>query len=377
MEIEALRGVAVILAVISHGGNLLFWSHLVEESRLAFWGGVDIFFAISGYVIASAFGERIRCAAEHGTYIRETSAFFVRRLFRIWPTSWLWILVPLILSVTFNVSGIFGSPDANLADLKAIVLNVANIHFAACQAQTDGALLCGNNGQYWSLSLEEQFYLLFPLLVLLPRKGFLLLTAIVLISWQAALIKMYWTAPFLYLLRIDSIFLGVSLAWLASTSTYGTFEPKWAKGRFALPILTTMLLLAPLGGGFWPYTMIISLTGASMVWLASYDRGHLIGKGFARNVLAWIGARSFAIYLIHNPVFWFTREFWLRREATAHYDYHVTALFVGTALPLTLILAELNYRILEAPLRKLGGRIAGNIVYRKQRPLLADESAAR
>ncbi|WP_080492229.1 acyltransferase family protein [Burkholderia ubonensis] len=358
-EIEALRGVAVILAVISHVGNLLFWSDRIEKSQLAFWGGVDVFFAISGFVIASAFAQRIRYANEHGNFIREVGAFFVRRIFRIWPTAWLWILVMLFMSLHFNATGIFGSPEANIADLKSIVLNIANIHFAICLDQTDGARLCGSNGQYWSLSVEEQFYLMFPLLILLPRNWFFWLTALVVIGWQAALIAMDWQAPFLYLMRVDSIFLGVALAWFASCRAYKTLEPSYAKGLYAMPVLTFLLLVSRYHPGeYRPYTMMVSLIGAVMVWMASYDRSYLIGEGWARHLLAWIGARSFAIYLIHNPVFWFTRELWLRRMPTAHYDHHFTPLFVCTALPLILILAEVNYRIVEQPLRALGSRIA-------------------
>src|SRR5579859_1235266 len=113
-EIEALRGAAVMLAVFSHGGNLLFWSDRIEKSLLAFWGGVDIFFAISGFVIATAFAQRIRHANEHGNFARTIGAFFVRRIFRIWPTAWLWIGVVLLLSIGFNSTGIFSTPAANV-----------------------------------------------------------------------------------------------------------------------------------------------------------------------------------------------------------------------------------------------------------------------
>jgi peptidoglycan/LPS O-acetylase OafA/YrhL len=366
-EIEALRGVAIILAVISHAGNLLVWTNRIEQSQLAFWGGVDIFFVISGFVIASAFAQHIAHARESGNFIGATGSFFVRRIFRIWPTAWLWISVTLLLSIYFNATGIFGTPAANISDLVSIVLNVSNIHFARCISQTDGALLCGNNAQYWSLSVEEQFYILFPLLILLPRKAFYCLTALVVIGWQAAFFCTHWKSTTLFLMRPDSIFLGVSLAWFAAGSRCRDIEPRWSKGRLALPVLALIFLITPVHTGpYRPYTMMVSVVGASMVWMASYDRSRLIADGWVRMALAWVGARSFAIYLIHNPVFWFTRELWARVRPGAAFDHHYAIPFLATALPMLLLLAEINYRVIEMPLRGVGARLANLLSQKKK-----------
>ncbi|KVP40825.1 acyltransferase family protein [Burkholderia ubonensis] len=360
LEIEALRGIAVILAIISHLGNLLYWSDGIEQSQVAFWGGVDIFFAISGFVIANAFARRMRSARAQGEFFREVGAFWVRRVFRIWPTAWLWIVITLAMSVAFNRSGVFGTPEANVSDLIAIVANVSNIHFARCLDQS--TLLCGNNGQYWSLAVEEQFYLLFPLLILLPRKWLVCLATLVVVGWQVALMAMHWQSPYLYLMRVDSIFLGVALAYFAGTAHYQKWRPTWAANRFAAPLILLVLLMAPVHtSDYRPYTMMVSIAGSVLVWLASYDRGYLLGEGLVRRVLTWIGARSFALYLAHNPVFWFTRELWTRIQPGTTFDHTYAIPFLATAIPLMLVLADLNYRLIESPLRRIGARLASRV----------------
>jgi len=360
LEIEALRGIAVILAIVSHLGNLLFWTDGIEQSQVAFWGGVDVFFAISGFVIAKAFAGRMRSARAQGEFFREVGAFWVRRVFRIWPTAWLWIFLALVMSIVFNRSGVFGTPDANMSDLVAIVANVSNIHFARCLSQS--TLLCGNNGQYWSLAVEEQFYLIFPLLILLPRKWFICLAAVLVIGWQAALMALHWQSPYLYLMRVDSIFLGVSLAYFAGTASYLKWRPTWAGNRIAAPVILLALLMAPVHtSDYRPYTMMVSIAGAVLVWLASYDQGYLLTDGRLRRALAWLGARSFALYLAHNPVFWFTRELWSRMQPGIAFDHTYAIPFLATAIPMMLLLSDLNYRFIESPLRRLGARVAKRI----------------
>jgi peptidoglycan/LPS O-acetylase OafA/YrhL len=87
IEIEALRGIAVIIAVISHLGSLLVWNDYFGKTSLAFWGGVDIFFCISGFVITTAFRDRIILAKLSGDYKREVKSFFIRRIYRIIPSA--------------------------------------------------------------------------------------------------------------------------------------------------------------------------------------------------------------------------------------------------------------------------------------------------
>ncbi|WP_460164246.1 acyltransferase family protein [Pseudomonas sp. S2_F03] len=361
-EIEALRAIAVFLPVLGHMGNLLYWNPTIGQITLGLWAGVDIFFCISGYVIANAFYKTFYSTArreDKTRFVKEVVSFYIRRAYRILPSAWLWIAVVCVCSVFFNQSGIFGALKANLFDALSIVLSLSNFHFASCYVHTLGDKLCGNNSIYWSVSLEEQFYFLFPFLFFLRIRWISILTGVILL---ATAIMYYMITPMTYVLfsRVDGILLGVGLAIFQNTKTYHLIQPTFLKNGImkyvAAPFLVLCILMIPAYGGVVPFVFtLVSIMCVILVWVGSYNAGYLFPSGTYRKVLAYIGTRSFAIYLIHNPVFWATREIWFRIEGPeAQFNGSDTVRFLATAIVLIVVLCEANYRLIENPLRKRG-----------------------
>lgn len=361
LEIEALRAIAVFLPVIGHLGNLLFWYPEIGNWSYGLWAGVDIFFCISGYVIANAFYKGFYASArlkDKSTFVKEMVSFYIRRAYRIMPSAMLWILIVCVLSVTFNQTGIFTTLKKNIFDGLSIAMFTSNIHFASCYLSTLGNKVCGSNGIYWSISLEEQFYFLFPFLFFLRMRWIFWLAAAVLIGTGLA----YFNFTMLYVLytRMDGIMLGVCLAIFRNTTAYSLIEPKFlANGLakyFTAIALIGSILIVPSSGGVVPFVFtMVTLLCTVTVWISSYQRNYLFPEGKIRNILAYIGARSFAIYLVHNPAFWLTREIWSRIEGVGfefNADYNIR--FCLTAIILIAIFSELNYRFVEKPLRKRG-----------------------
>ncbi|CAE6812248.1 hypothetical protein R70006_05813 [Paraburkholderia domus] len=358
-ELQALRAIAVLLVVVSHIPALFVWDvDRWTRFRTGMWVGVDIFFAISGYVIARGLMPRIQ-GKRGEPFWCEVFSFWVRRFYRIAPSAWLWLLVPLAIGLSFKYVDAAQLTGKNISDVVSVLFHVKNIQDFDC-AQRGG--ICGDFGIYWSLSLEEQFYLLFPFVVLVARRRIVPVIG-VLILVQFFLWRPQWgTLP--AFLRTDALLFGVLIAIFERSPIYRLVEPKFADSWVRYPLAIALVFGTVAFARYeitWFYTGIIAMIAAIIIWICSYDRGYFLGKSPIRTLLEWIGERSFAIYLIHMPAYWMTREIWERRVHGVPVTSTYTLRFALTALVLICVLADLNFRFVETPLRRKGKRQAAAI----------------
>jgi peptidoglycan/LPS O-acetylase OafA/YrhL len=104
----------------------------------------------------------------------------------------------------------------------------------------------------------------------------------------------------------------------------------------------------------------------AIVWVASYNGDYVLPRGRLKRAACWMGARSYGIYLIHVPAYYAAREIWFRlAPAVVGPGLHHMAILIATATPLTFLLAELNFRFVEDPLRRRGAQIAERMAQRK------------
>ncbi|AVK02761.1 MULTISPECIES: acyltransferase family protein [Pseudomonas aeruginosa group] len=356
-DIEVLRAVAVLFVVLQHAqGNLFSWSSPALEWFYTFIGGsfgVDLFFAISGFVIARDLLPRLQASGSRRQAWYILLAFWVRRAWRLWPSAWLWLAVILGLCWGFNQSGVFGSLRANAEATLAALLQVANVRFAL----TFGEGEIGVSFVYWSLSLEEQFYLLFPLLALLGRRYVLpVVLALIFLQCFAPRLQSLW----LMMLRTDALAYGILIAMIHERFTAGRV-PAWLHGRHLSRLLLVLALLClTLLASRLPvpsFSMgLIALLCAGLVWMAAYDANLICPPGLLKRLLIWIGNRSYAIYLIHVPAFFFTRELFYRLYPEEHVGPAYFFPYLVVSVGLILMFSELNYRWVESPFRRFGAR---------------------
>lgn len=364
-DIELLRGLAVLFVIAQHAhGNLISWSNPHVEafySYFQFGCGVDLFFAISGFVIARNLVPMLATCRTPVEFARAALGFWVRRAWRLLPSGWIWLAVILVASLAFNRSGLFGSFRTNFEATVAAVLDVANFRFAAAF----GNFQYGASFPYWSLSLEEQFYLFFPFLIFIARRW--LPTVLALGVLTQLFIE---RTPLLMVVRTDALMLGILVALWSRDEAYRLFEPRFlGQSRVArgAALAGLLLLAAALDGSgrriVWFPVGLIALVSAVLVLIASFDRDYLMRDGAIKRALLWVGGRSYGLYLLHVPVMFGVRELWLRLDIQpAHGRGWAMALF---ALGLTGVLAELNFVLVEAPLRARGARIADAIAGRR------------
>jgi peptidoglycan/LPS O-acetylase OafA/YrhL len=173
-------------------------------------------------------------------------------------------------------------------------------------------------------------------------------------------------------IRSDGLLLGVLIAIWSQRPAYRLFEPTALLSHRALRLILLAILLVALAAVGSDHLHIVSFSfgvvaaiSAVLVWLASYDRDYLCPPGWAKQALVWTGSRSYALYLIHVPAFRAAREIWFRLEPAGTVFGPSYKLRLGlTALVLILVLVELNYRLIELPLRARGARIANRLASR-------------
>ena len=170
-DIEILRAIAVLAVMVNHLHMLFPYSsevHKLVAQNFQLSVGVDLFFVISGYVITRS----IAGSLDVGVVSPKTLilSFWVKRIFRLLPAAWFWLAI--IAAYTFFAGNPFGVRQEfseSIIPVVASFLNVMNFYSAYCVANQDDTLFCGIfyiHGHFWSLSLEEQFYLVFILSML-------------------------------------------------------------------------------------------------------------------------------------------------------------------------------------------------------------------
>jgi peptidoglycan/LPS O-acetylase OafA/YrhL len=370
-DIEVLRAIAVLFSVVNHLDLLFPWTagrHPAWERYATLWGGVDLFFCISGFVIARSFlhqrGSLLVADKSWRGFLAAAGPFWIRRAWRILPSAWLWLAVAVLCSAFFNHSGVWGSLAGNAADALSAVVYLANLHWLNCFH--DAATVCNRVSyglsHYWSLSLEEQFYILFPIGIFLATQRTLLPAILLGILAQFFLPRFSWDP--LWAFRTDALLIGIALALWQGQDSHRRAEPSFL-GRPWLRLPAVLLALAVLA--FLPSpsdplrfsTGLLALQCGLLVWLASYDRGYILGQGWISKIFSWLGARSYALYLIHLPAFLATRALWsaLAPAGTA-FGGSYTLRFALTAFALTALCVEVNFRLVERPLRRQGRRMA-------------------
>lgn len=366
IEIEYLRGIAIVMTVLTHSSQLLpFHSEFFVKLFNVYspWTGVDLFFCISGFVVSKAYLDYFDKNRVEGRYGLAAASFWIRRAYRLLPTAWLWVLIPLAFSILYNQSNAFGSWFDNLRSFTAVATFTGNL-------ANQYGLLLGPNSVYWSLGLEEQFYFIFPLFLLLVTSNrWRVISLLAMIAIQFGLDRNAFAAPpagMLSSFRVDAMMWGILLCLFTRTSLYRELEPTALGAGTIKRLIVTAFLVYMLGAIAaqmiaTPIAVgLIAMTAVIIVWLASYQKGYIYCPGVLSKMLQWFGSRSYALYVIHMFAYHLSTEIWSRvaTERGLTLAQGFTTELVATSILIMLVLSELNFRYVETPLRRKGAEIA-------------------
>src|SRR5467141_4649662 len=344
-KFDGLRGLAILSVLIGHSGFLEALPHagMLEYTRF----GVDLFFVLSGFLITGILTDSR--GSQH--YFRN---FYARRALRIWP------LYYLVLFVAFVVAPLFAPsmrPTA-VSVWPAFVFYVQHIVFAYRSTYPFGL------GATWSLAVEEQFYLTWPVLVFLLKKRTLAIVSVLLVVMSLSLRLFFHVhgAPvgfvhFFTLSRLDSIAFGsLAALWLRSPScTLVRWRTRAYQflGLGAAGVLLARILMHR-NSSIVSYTFLaIAFVGLLGISLTSDPRSSLLGRSLSAGWLRYIGRISYGIYLLHYPLF----ILWARLIGSlGFYQVHKLAgNLVGFAgqIALATIAASISWRFFEEPILRL------------------------
>jgi peptidoglycan/LPS O-acetylase OafA/YrhL len=365
-SLEGLRGLAALLVALFHayvygrwGGLPAQWGVLAQA-----WLFVDLFFVISGFVMAAAYGDRLRTPAMLASYM-------VRRFFRLYPlhlatTASVILAVLAVQSAKWLLAarGIQVGSEAPFAvpffDLDYLGLELVLLQGVGIVAKEI------HNYPSWSISVEFWMYLFFGVAMLLVRTGWLRvmfsagIVAICLAHFMAA-----WAQPAASA-TLDvqglprgllSFFLGVLLSHIwAAVPQPARVAMAGGQATVMLGLLQTGVLLFALwlvarqpALGAWQ--LAIPLVFAALVLVLLPDRG-LFAALLQTAPLQWLGVHSYAIYLTHVTVQ--TVLDWPGRVVPEPAKHLVGLVFVAAVL----LLSMLAHRFVEVPWRERGKRIA-------------------
>lgn len=336
--LDGLRGVAVILVIIFHSG--LDW---LPGGFL----GVSVFFTLSGFLITSLLINE----CENSGRIN-LKAFWGRRLRRLAPASLVVIAVVIglasWLSTSIEASRIKG-------DAISAVLYFSNWRFIY-SGHSYGELFASPSPlqHLWSLSIEEQLYVVVPVIIAglfavgLRRRGIgvVLLVGVFGSTIATMLISGHEHIYYGTHTRAAELLLGAALACLFGQriEQLATKPARPWSTLYLLPLLGVVLLAKfSTVDSAWVYSGALTLFGLlSVVCLIAAIQGGPVRAILSWSVLVRVGEVSYGLYLIHWPVI-----VWLN---TDRIDVNPTALF-GAQVVVTVLLTVLSYWLIEQPIR--------------------------
>ncbi|MES0151328.1 acyltransferase [Mesorhizobium sp. M0012] len=328
-DINALRAIAVLSVMLFH---------FQVPGFSGGFSGVDIFFVISGYLMTNIIFRRV----ENGRF--SLLGFYVDRARRIVPALAMLCVTLIVVGWFILVPSEFQLLGKHTAGAMTFV---SNFFFWSEAGYFDRSARAKWLLHTWSLSVEWQFYILYPVIViaasrLLQQRVVAILVIAVAIASYALSVRLTHTAPtadfyllpprawemlaggVVYLFPIDRYLRGITpraielagLALILTTVFFFAESVKWPGWRAIVPVLGTMLT----------------------IWARRNDSGLICNR-----MTTWIGLRSYSIYLWHWPIV----------VALNYFNMAHDAVWIGAGIAATFGVGHLSYRLVELPSQRL------------------------
>lgn len=333
-DIDGLRAIGVLSVVFFHAfPNLLRGGFI----------GVDIFFVISGYLISKIIFENLLNLSF------SFSDFYAHRVRRIFPS------LLIVLTTTFSVGWV---------TFSAGEFSQLGKHIAGGAGFISNLLLLNESGYFdvggefkpllnlWSLGIEEQFYIFWPLILALTwrfRCKFIYVVLLALISSFLLNLHLSGSNPvanfYLPFSRFWELLVGALAVLLSRNAIFQKFKFKNSLSVLGVVFIVSAEIFIVSESNFPGWWALLPAIGTALI-LLSEPVGWINSRILSCRLLVWIGLISYPLYLWHWPIFVFWRTWF-------PYDMHIlTTLFL---IALSLLFGWISYQFVEKPIRSKGG----------------------
>jgi peptidoglycan/LPS O-acetylase OafA/YrhL len=376
--LDGVRGLAVLLVMLCHFTSVglppTSVGNYIHTALNAGWSGVDLFFVLSGFLITGILYD----AKQSSRYFR---TFYIRRFLRIFPLYYgclivfFWV-VPLIHPFTPAMERV----AARQGWLWGYAANLVMAWDRRWIFEADWMVL----GHFWTLAIEEQFYLLWPFIVfLLPRPALMrvcigcMLAAFAIRTTLVLHHAHPITVGMLTFCRFDSLAVG----GLAALIIRGDQRRSFGSIRFSTIGVGAALCVLALLHGWKADDPLVQTLGFSvlglfcaglLVLVVEQRQGNKLQRWFSSPVLMWFGTYSYAMYVFHvalRPLF-----DWIAPVKTVslylHSEYLGVAVYVLVAMSGTAGVAYASWHLYEKHFLKLKRRFAPGPIMRAPDPSL-------
>jgi peptidoglycan/LPS O-acetylase OafA/YrhL len=338
-ELDGVRAVAVLAVLALHIG----YGHVSGGSL-----GVDLFFVLSGYLITGILVRTLETDGPRGLF-----PFYGRRIGRLYPA----LVIAVLLA---GALWAFGAE--NDGPWEATLLPVAFYYANYVDPSTLGTLIAT-----WSLSVEEQFYVVWPLvlILLLPRGrravGAALVVAIVVAvisRWLHFQPNYRWSAYAFTQARLDGLAVGGLVALFGEAAIKASPAVVRRAGDVGFATLAVFSVLVFFCGRlatwlfYGGFTLVAFLSGVLILCALAARPDTSFRRLLRLPALGWFGTRSYGLYLFHLPIF-AALEAFRRAGSLPNFVWVTTLRFAAVCA-----FAELSYRLVERPIREGARRYA-------------------
>ncbi len=358
-SLTGVRGIAVLLVVLqhswlaSHHDGTPFIDHWLK-SFAGLWFGVDLFFVLSGFLLTRILLE----TKESPNYFR---SFYARRCLRIFPVYYAFVLAVVIGGLMERCS--------SWTELPWVITFLTNV--SICLKHSWTAFLVGIPlNHFWSLSVEEHFYIAWPIVVKknaqrlfwLCAAGIALTTLLrcvylIVSNDHFAVDVVHILTPF----RMDGLLAGAAVACIHHTGA-----PSRKRGQMALLIsggvFGALLLMTHMDYSnrlvaSFGYTIIAIASACLVSYLVAANRGDRLNEFFSHRSLVFFGRYSYAMYVVHLPIATLFNS-WIQilKLGTSP----VAVIVIGMIAPFvcTVLLSMLSWHLLEKRILNWRGRFS-------------------